>query len=100
MQGKSDITTVFGTWTRRVLSSAKMANVEVEKAAYLKLMLHTAKYPWAEVSGFLLGQASGEDVSFRQGILVHRTICDAVYHPPARDAFLNLDFSISNSLYH
>ncbi|CAN0375415.1 unnamed protein product [Ascophyllum nodosum] len=29
----------------------------VEGSAYLKLMLHAAKYPWAAVSGFLLGDA-------------------------------------------
>lgn len=29
----------------------------VEGPAYLKLMLHAAKYPWAAVSGFLLGEA-------------------------------------------
>ncbi|CAN0325049.1 unnamed protein product, partial [Ectocarpus fasciculatus] len=31
-------------------------NVNVEEAAYLKLMLHAAKYPWAAVNGFLLGE--------------------------------------------
>lgn len=30
--------------------------VTVEEPAYLKLMLHAAKYPWAAVSGFLLGE--------------------------------------------
>ena len=30
---------------------------KVEGPAYLKLMLHAAKYPWAAVSGFLLGDA-------------------------------------------
>lgn len=100
MQGKDDGTTVYGTRVLIVLSSAEMANVEVERAAYLKLMLHTAKYPWAEVSGFLLGQASGEDVSFRQWIIVHRAVGDAVYHP-LRNAFLDLDFpTISKSLHH
>lgn len=34
----------------------------VEETPYLKLMLHAAKYPWAAVSGFLLGEyASKED---------------------------------------
>lgn len=33
------------------------SNVAVEEAAYLKLMLHAAKYPWATVNGFLLGEA-------------------------------------------
>lgn len=39
-----------------------MARVEVEQPAYLKLMLHTAKYPWAQVSGFLLGSGEGQNV--------------------------------------
>eukprot|EP00904_Undaria_pinnatifida_P008106 jgi/Undpi1/4425/HiC_scaffold_17.g07780.m1 len=35
--------------------------VTVEKAAYLKLMLHAAKYPWASVSGFLLGETGSSE---------------------------------------
>lgn len=30
--------------------------VTLEGTAYLKLMLHAAKYPWAAVNGFLLGE--------------------------------------------
>ncbi|CAM9390340.1 unnamed protein product [Hapterophycus canaliculatus] len=33
------------------------SNVTVDGTAYLKLMLHAAKYPWATVNGFLLGEA-------------------------------------------
>lgn len=32
------------------------STVTVDEPAYLKLMLHAAKYPWAAVSGFLLGE--------------------------------------------
>lgn len=30
--------------------------VSVEAPAYVKMMLHAAKYPWAAVNGFLLGE--------------------------------------------
>eukprot|EP00752_Nemacystus_decipiens_P014969 g13328.t1 len=30
--------------------------VSVESPAYVKMMLHAAKYPWAAVNGFLLGE--------------------------------------------
>lgn len=42
-----------------LIRRSKMSNlaVKVEEPAYLKLMLHAAKYPWAAVSGFLLGEA-------------------------------------------
>lgn len=35
--------------------STALSKAQVEQRAYLKLMLHTAKYPWAQVNGFLLG---------------------------------------------
>lgn len=35
------------------------AAVSVEGPAYLKMMLHAAKYPWAAVNGFLLGDGGG-----------------------------------------
>lgn len=34
------------------------STVQVEAPAYVKLMLHAAKYPWAAVNGFLLGEGS------------------------------------------
>eukprot|EP00903_Cladosiphon_okamuranus_P009872 g9378.t1 len=33
------------------------SGVSVEDPAYVKMMLHAAKYPWAAVNGFLLGDA-------------------------------------------
>lgn len=33
----------------------------IDEPAYVKLMLHAAKYPWAAVSGFLLGEGVSRD---------------------------------------
>ncbi|CAN0036306.1 unnamed protein product [Pylaiella littoralis] len=46
----------------------------VEGPAYLKLMLHAAKYPWAAVNGFLLGEAdSAGQVSVRDAVPLFHT---------------------------
>lgn len=43
---------------RRRMSAS---GADVEEPAYLKLMLHAAKHPWAAVGGFLLGVGAGDD---------------------------------------
>lgn len=58
------------------LFSMSGSAVTVEEAAYLKLMLHAAKYPWASVSGFLLGETAsseGGQVSVKDAVPLFHT---------------------------
>lgn len=45
-----------------------LSGVTVEGPAYLKLMLHTAKYPWASVGGFLLGESAASSTEKARSI--------------------------------